>query len=138
MESITKELPITDTAMAAEKQLTRALELFEKVGDRRGAMSAIVRLAYLQWGPEIHFGTNPAQAFEGIRQLTNALDSLVLESEREANDAQMLYGVHVFARIKLILDLAVERGEQAYQRARALGDVALEFLAALGEARAFL
>ena len=66
------------------------------------------------------------------------MDTLVAESEREANEAQMTYGVHVFARAKLIPDLAIERGEQAYQRARSLGDNALEFLAALGTAHAHL
>ncbi len=127
-----------DMVDRARTLLTRALELFEKVGDRRGAMSTIVSLAYLQWGPEIHLGTNPAQRFEGIRQLANTMDTLVAESEREANEAQMLYGVHVFARAKLIPDLAIQRGEQAYQRARSLGDNSLEFLAAAGTAHAHL
>jgi DNA-binding CsgD family transcriptional regulator/tetratricopeptide (TPR) repeat protein len=137
-EEIEKELPIAHLATDSSALLTRALELFERVGDRRGAMSAILGLAYTQWGPELHLGTNPAQRFEGIRQLVNTMDTLAQESEREANEAQMLYGVHVFARSKLIPDLAIERGEQAYQRARRLGDSALEFLAALGTSRAYL
>jgi DNA-binding CsgD family transcriptional regulator len=66
------------------------------------------------------------------------MDTLIAESEREANEAQMIYGVHVFARAKLIPDLAVARGADAYDRARSLGDNALEFLSALGTANAQL
>jgi DNA-binding CsgD family transcriptional regulator len=138
IEQIMKELPIADLFVESEAHLTRALELFEKMGDRRGAMSTIVSLAYLNWAPEVHLGTNPAQRFEGIRQLTTAMATLVKGSEREAAETQMLYGVHVFARAKLIPDLAVQRGDDAYQRARALGDRPLEFLAALGTAQAHL
>jgi DNA-binding NarL/FixJ family response regulator len=138
LDEIEKELPISGLVAEAEALLTRSLELFEKLGDRRGTMSAILSLAYLQWAPELHLGTSPARRFEGIRQLVNTVTTLSQESEREASDAQMLYGVHVFARSKLIPDLAVQRGEEAYERARALGDVALEFLAALGQARALL
>ena len=115
-----------------EAQLTQALELFEKVGDRRGAMSAIVSLAYLHWGPELHLGTNPAQRFEGIRQLATAMATLVQGSGREAAEGQMLYGAHVFARAKVIPDMALERGQQAYDHARSLGDSDLEFLSAIG------
>ncbi len=129
---IERELPIYDQGIEAERQLTQALELFEKVGDRRGAMSAIVSLAYLNWGPELHLGTNPAQRFEGIRQLATAMATLVQGSAREAAEGQMLYGAHVFARAKVIPDLAVERGEQAYRSARAMGDSGLEFLSAIG------
>ena len=132
IQDIERELPIYDQGVEAEQQLTRAMELFEKVGDRRGAMSAIVSLAYLHWGPELHLGTNPAQRFEGIRQLATAMATLVQGSAREAAEGQMLYGAHVFARAKVIPDLAIERGEQAYKLARASGDSGLEFLSAIG------
>jgi DNA-binding NarL/FixJ family response regulator len=138
IEQISRELPIADLMAHTEQILTRSLELFEKLGDRRGAMSAIVSLAFLNWGPEIHLGTNPAQRFEGIRQLMSAQATLVQGSEREAAEAQMTYGVHVFARAKVIPDLAIERGEQTYERARAMGDRALEFLAAIGTTHAYL
>ena len=118
--------------------LTQSLEIFERLGDRRGAMSAIVTLAFLNWGPDLHLGTNPAQRFEGIRILTSAQATMIQSSEREAADAQMTYGVHVFARAKVIPDLAIERGEQAYDQARAMGDRTLEFLAAIGTAHAYL
>jgi DNA-binding CsgD family transcriptional regulator len=138
MSEIEKELPVGPIVEEANNLLTKALELFEKVGDRRGVMATIVSLAYLQWGAEMHLGTNPAQRFEGIRHLTNTLDTLVAESERESNEAQMLYGVHVFARAKLIPDLAIQRGEEAFQKARSLGDTGLEFLSALGTANAYV
>ena len=101
-------------------------------------MSAIVSLAYLHWGPELHLGTNPAQRFEGIRQLATAMASLVQGSGREAAEGQMLYGAHVFARAKVIPDMALERGEQAYEHARSLGDGNLEFLSAIGLAHEHL
>src|SRR5438445_8200702 len=50
----------------------------------------------------------------------------------------MAYGVHVFARAKVIPDLAISRGEEAYWAAKTLGDRSLEFLAAGGTASAYL
>jgi DNA-binding CsgD family transcriptional regulator len=50
----------------------------------------------------------------------------------------MLYGVHVFARAKVIPDLAVSRGEEAFRAATEIGDPALSFLAAGGSAIANL
>jgi DNA-binding NarL/FixJ family response regulator len=50
----------------------------------------------------------------------------------------MAYGVHVFARAKVIPDLAISRGEEAYWAAKTLGDRSLEFLAAGGTATAYL
>jgi ATP/maltotriose-dependent transcriptional regulator MalT len=44
----------------------------------------------------------------------------------------------VFARAKVIPDLALSRGAEAYERARAIGDRQLEFLAAGGTALSFL
>jgi DNA-binding NarL/FixJ family response regulator len=49
----------------------------------------------------------------------------------------MLYGVHVYARAKVFPDLAIERGEQAYQAGKRMGDRMLEFAAAGGVALAF-
>ena len=123
MDQIEQEMPIHDQVLEAEKQLTQALELFEKIGDRRGSMATIVSLAYLHWGPELHLGTNPAQRFEGIRRARDSDgDARPGQRQREQAEGQMLYGAHVFARAKLIPDMAMERGELAYQRARSLGD----------------
>src|SRR5205823_9501222 len=63
---------------------------------------------------------------------------LTKETESAAADAQMAYGVHVFARAKVIPDLAISRGEEAYWAAKTLGDRSLEFLAAGGTAAAYL
>src|SRR5439155_107124 len=66
------------------------------------------------------------------RKLATEMDSLTKESERETAEAQMLYGVHVYARAKIFPDLALKRGEEAYQAARRMGDRLLEFAAAGG------
>jgi DNA-binding CsgD family transcriptional regulator len=99
-------------------------------------MSTIIAMAYLSFGPEVHMGANPAQRIEEIRRLATRMRSLAKESERDAADAQMAYGVHVFARAKVIPDLAIARGEEAYWAAKTLGDRSLEFLAAGGTAMA--
>jgi DNA-binding NarL/FixJ family response regulator len=135
---IVESLPIASNGHAAAAYLQRALELFEKIGDRRGVMSSIIAMAYLNFGPDIHIGSNPAQRIEEIRRLSTRMRSLSKESERAAADAQMAYGVHVFARAKVIPDLAISRGQEAYEAARTLGDLGLEFLAAGGTAMAFL
>ena len=116
----------------------RALELFEKVGDRRGVMSTVIALAYMRYGPDIHMGANPAQRIEEIRRLTTRMRAFTTESERAVADAQMLYGSHVFARAKMIPDQAVARGEEAYRAAVVMGDRSLEIMAAGGTAMAHL
>ncbi len=116
--------------------LQQALELFERLGDRRGAMASIIAMAYLSWAPDIHFGSGAARHIEEIRRLTSRMKAFTNESERAAFEAQMLYGVHVFARAKVIPDLAITRGEEAYAHAREIGDRNLEFLAAGGTAMA--
>ena len=109
----------------------RAIELFEQIGDRRGVMSAIIARAYVNFGIDIHL-LGAARRIEEIRRLTTQLTSLTRESERAAIEAQMLYGVQVFARAKVVPDLALTRGEDAHRHARHLGDRSLEFAAAAG------
>src|SRR6476469_7248616 len=101
-------------------------------------MSTVIAMAYVDWAPDIHMGSNPAERIEEIRRLATRMRSLSKESERAAADAQMAYGVHVFARAKVIPDLAVTRGMEAYWAAKTLGDRSLEFLAAGGTATAYL
>ena len=138
LEQIVATLPVAPEVAAAGEHFQRALELFERVGDRRGVMSTIIAMAYLNFGADIHLGANPAQRIEEIRRLSTRLRSMAKESERAAADAQMAYGVHVFARAKVIPDLAISRGEEAYWAAKTLGDRSLEFLAAGGTAMALL
>ena len=66
--------------------------------------------------------------------MTSRLSELVTESERARLDLQMLFGVHVFSRAKVVPDLAISRGEDAHRAARLQGDRSIEFLAAGGVA----
>jgi tetratricopeptide (TPR) repeat protein len=131
---LVRSVAIYPVAAVAEQRLQRALELFTELADRRGAMSTLIAMAYLSWGPDIHIGSNPVQRIEEVRRLTTSMSALAVESDRVALEAQMLYGVHVFARAKLVPDLALTRGEQAFQTARTTGDRRVEFLAAGGVA----
>ena len=134
LDDLEGDLPIAPVAKEAEELLKRALEIYESIGDRRGVMSSIISLAYADWGAELHLGMNAAERFEGIRKMATAWVGLTRESERDLAEAQMLYGVHVFARSRVIPDLAISRGQQAYERARALGERQIEFLSAVGTA----
>jgi DNA-binding CsgD family transcriptional regulator len=138
LDEVIQGLPIYPDAVRALGKFQQALELYEALGDRRGAMSTIIAMAYGNWAPDVHVGASPARRIEEIRRLATRLQSLSVESERNAAELQMLYGVHVFARAKVIPDLAIERGREVYTRARALGDRSVEFLAADGTAAAYL
>jgi DNA-binding CsgD family transcriptional regulator len=136
LDDVLLELPIAPLVNETNTLLKRALDIYESIGDRRGVMSSIISLAYSRWGAELHIGMNAAERFEGIRKMASNWVNLTRESERDLAEAQMLYGVHVFARAKVIPDLAVSRGQQAYERARALGERQLEFMSAIGTALA--
>jgi AAA ATPase-like protein/regulatory LuxR family protein len=138
LEDIMPELPIAPAFMKTFGLLQHALELYEQLEDRRGAMSTIIALAYLNWAPDIHLGTSPARHIEEIRRLTSRQKAFTNESERAAFEAQMLYGSHVFARAKVIPDLAIAKGREAHRYAKEIGDPNLEFLAAGGTAMALL
>jgi tetratricopeptide (TPR) repeat protein len=109
----------------------RAIGLFEQVGDRRGVMSTIIARAYVSFGLDLHL-LGAAKRIEEIRRLAAQMTSLTREGERATVEAQMLYGVQVFARAKGVPDLALSRGEEAHRYARMLGDRSLEFAAATG------
>ena len=138
LEEILPELPIAPRVGEARRCLEEALEVFERIGDRRGAMSTIIAMGYLNWAPDIHMGTGAGRHIEEIRRLTSRMSALTNASDRASAEAQMLYGVHVFARAKVIPDLAVSRGEEAYWAASEIGDPALSFLAAGGTGMAYL
>jgi DNA-binding NarL/FixJ family response regulator len=135
---LVKETPVAATAAESTEFFERALELYERIGDRRGAMSALIALAYTSWGPDIHFGVGAGRHIEEIRRVFSRLEGMTKESERFLAEAQMLFGVHVFSRAKVIPDLALFRGEDAHRHARLIGDRPLEFLAAGGTALAYL
>jgi DNA-binding NarL/FixJ family response regulator len=137
-EEILPDLPIAPQLQEASRRFERALEMYERLGDRRGVMSSIIAMAYGSFGADIHFGPTAARRIEEIRRLSTEMSALSQESERAVAEAQMLYGVHVFSRAKVVPDLAVSRGEEAYRQARTLGDRGLEFAAAGGTALAYL
>lgn len=132
------QTPMAPLAGEAMQHFSASLELYEKAGDRRGAMSAMIGLAYATWGPDIHFGSGAGRHIEEIRRVFSRMDTMTKESEKALAEAQMLYGVHVFSRAKVVPDLALERGEDAHRQARVIGDRGLEFLAAGGTAMAHL
>ena len=130
-EDVLPSLPIAPLIGEAFQRFQRALELYEELGDRRGVMASIIALAYLNWGPDLHL-QGSARRIEEIRRLAARMKSLSKESERALADVQMAYGAHVYARAKVIPDLALSRGEEAYQKARVLGERGVEFAAAGG------
>jgi DNA-binding NarL/FixJ family response regulator len=137
LESVLETLPIAPRVYEAVSCYERALQMFEQVGDRRGVMSSIIARAYLSFGIEIHL-QGSAKRIEEVRRLATQLKSLTTETERATTDAQMAYGVHVFARAKGVPDLALSRGEEAYHHAAAIADRSLEFASAGGVALANL
>jgi tetratricopeptide (TPR) repeat protein len=127
---------VRDHLATAQRLLGHALELYERLGDRRGSMSALIALAYTQPPAEMRRGE--AGRIEQVRRLRVRLRSLTTESEEATNELQMMYGVQVYARANGYPDLALERGRDAHGAARALGDRFLEFLAACGLALSHL
>jgi DNA-binding NarL/FixJ family response regulator len=138
LHAILPTLPVAPTFARAQELLERALEVYERVGDRRGAMSSVIALAYASWAPDIHLGAGAGRHIEEIRRLTSRMTTMARESERAQAEAHMLYGTHLFAWAKAVPDLAVSRGAEAYRQARAIGDQGLEFLSAGGTALAHL
>ncbi|HLW17791.1 MAG TPA: LuxR C-terminal-related transcriptional regulator, partial [Actinomycetota bacterium] len=134
-ETFLVDTPVWPIFLESGERLHRAVKLYEALGDRRGLMSTIIALAYISWAPDIHL-PGSAKRIEEIRKLATEFYSLTKESEREAAEGQMLYGVHVYARAKIFPDLALTRGDEAYQSARRTGDRLLEFASAGGMAMA--
>ena len=99
--------------------------------DRRGVMSTLIAMAYVSYAPVIHL-TSSARHIEEIRRLASRMSSMTKESERAQAELQMLYGVQVYAQAKVVPDLALARGEEAYRLARMQGDRSVEFVAAGG------
>ena len=129
--------PVGPLFVEATSVLERALAIFERLGDRTGVMSTVIAMAYAQYSPVMHLA-NSAKHLEEIRRVTSRLSELVTESERARLDLQMLFGVHVYSRAKLVPDLAISRGEDAHRAARLQGDRSIEFLAAGGVAVSLL
>jgi tetratricopeptide (TPR) repeat protein len=126
LEAMILASPIGPHYVEAGEVLNRALEIFERLGDRTGVMSTVIAMAYANYGVVIHL-SNSARHLEEIRRVTSRLSELVTESERARLELQMLFGTHVYARAKVVPDLALSRGEEAHRAAKLLGDRAIEF-----------
>ncbi|TMB84999.1 MAG: hypothetical protein E6J39_02425 [Chloroflexi bacterium] len=137
VEVVLDSTEVGPTAREIRQLLERALSLFERIGDRTGVMSTVIAMAYVNYAPLIHISSS-ARHLEEIRRVTNRMSTLVTESERARSDLQLLYGVHLFARAKVVPDLMVARGVEAHRMAKVQGDRSVEFLAAGGVALAEL
>lgn len=124
-------LAMGPTLFAEAKQLAeQAFEIFEEIGDQRGAMSALISMAYAHvTDPTAH---GMAGRIEHIRALHNSREGAVTDSQRAKENALMLYSIHTYARLNAQPDLALERGHEAFEAARGIGDRWLETLAAGG------
>jgi predicted ATPase/class 3 adenylate cyclase len=120
---------------AAKELADQAYQIYEELGDRRGAMSALISIAYAHVADPTPRGM--AGRLEHVRRLHHSRNSAMTDSQRAADDALMLYSIHVFGRANLHVDLALERGRQAFEAARSIGDRWLESLAAGGLAMTF-
>ena len=136
-EALILASPVGPLFVEATQVLERALGIFERLGDRTGVMSTVIAMAYARYGPVMHLSSS-ARHLEEIRRVTSRLSELVTESERDRLDLQMLFGVHVYSRAKVVPDLALSRGEDAHRAAKLQGDRTIEFLAAGGVALALL
>jgi DNA-binding NarL/FixJ family response regulator len=137
VESVLASSPVAAVHHEAAELFERALAIFERLGDRTGVMSTVIAMAYINYAPMIHIASS-ARHIEEIRRVTGRLSALVTESERQRLELQMLFGVHVYARAKVVPDLMVSRGIEAHRVARVLGDRSVEFLAAGGVALSFI
>jgi DNA-binding NarL/FixJ family response regulator len=137
IETLILATPIGPLLVEATEVLDRALAIFERLGDRTGVMSTVIAMAYARYGPTMHLSSS-ARHLEEIRRVTSRLSEVVTESERDRLDLQMLFGVHVYARAKVVPDVALARGEDAHRAARLQGDRSIEFLAAGGVAMTLL
>jgi DNA-binding CsgD family transcriptional regulator len=137
IDAVLASQPIAPTVIESRALFERALAIFERLDDRTGVMSTIIAMAYGSYAPIIHLASS-ARHIEEIRRVTSRLTEFVTESERARQELQMLFGVHVYARAKIVPDLMLSRGEEAYRAARLLGDQAIEFSAAGGVALSHL
>lgn len=116
--------------VGAKELAEQAFKIFEEIGDQRGAMSALISMAYSHiTDPTAH---GMAGRIEHIRALHNSRQGQITDSQRAKEDALMLYSIHTYARQHVQPDLALQRGREAFEAARALGDRWLEGLAAGG------
>ncbi|MGH2467968.1 MAG: AAA family ATPase [Candidatus Limnocylindrales bacterium] len=137
IEQMILATPIGPLFIEVNEVFERALALFERLGDRTGVMSTVIAMAYAQYGTVMHLSSS-VRHLEEIRRVTNRLSEVVTESERARLDLQMSFGVHVWARAKVVPDSALSRGTEAHRAAKLQGNREIEFLAAGGMALSLL
>ena len=116
--------------LGAKELAEQAFKIFEEQSDQRGAMSALISMAYSHvTDPTAH---GMAGRIEHIRALHNSREGQVTDSQRAKEDALMAYSIHAYGRLNVQPDLALLRGQEAFEAARALSDRWLEALAAGG------
>lgn len=120
----------------AKELADEAFRIFEEIGDKRGSMSALISMAYAHIADPT--ATGMAGRMEHIRTLHHSRKGEVTESQRAVDDALMLFSIHTYARLNLQPGLALERGREAFDAARALGDRWLEAVSAGGMALTYL
>jgi predicted ATPase/class 3 adenylate cyclase len=118
---------------AGTKELAeQALRIYEEIGDQQGSMSALITLAYA------HVADPTAQGMAGriehVRALHHSRKGDVTESQSAIDEAQGLFAIATYARLNIQPGLALQRGREAFEAARAIGDRWLETLAAGGMA----
>ena len=118
MAEVVRQTPMAHHYEEASRLLPEALEIYERLDDRQGAMTVIIAMGVLSWSADIHLGSGAGHHIEEIRRLWTNIKSFTTGSERAISEWQMVYGTHVFARAKVIPDLAVSRGEEAYRQAK--------------------
>jgi predicted ATPase/class 3 adenylate cyclase len=110
----------------------QALRIYEEIGDQQGSMSALITLAYA------HVADPTAQGMAGriehVRALHLSRKGEVTESQSAVDEAQGLFAIATYARLNIQPGLALMRGREAFDAARAIGDRWLEALAAGGMA----
>ena len=110
----------------------QALHIYEEIGDQQGSMSALITLAYA------HVADPTAQGMAGriehVRALHLSRKGEITESQSAVDEAQGLFAIATYARLNIQPGLALLRGREAFDAARAIGDRWLEALAAGGMA----
>ena len=110
----------------------QALHIYEEIGDQQGSMSALITLAYA------HVADPTAQGMAGriehVRALHLSRKGEITESQSAIDEAQGLFAIATYARLNIQPGLALLRGREAFDAARAIGDRWLEALAAGGMA----
>jgi DNA-binding CsgD family transcriptional regulator len=131
--NVLEHAPLGVPFMEALGRFQGAIEIYDRLGDRHGLMSSILGLTFATAGADFRF-TGAVRRLEEIRRLSGRLKTLATESERQAAELHLLYGMHVYAREFGGIDLCLSRGEEAWRKARVLGDRSVESLAAGGMA----